>query len=168
MKQETLRLDLTTGAFAPPVLPEGHTFSSLTSHSAQELGRLYFECFERSDVPTIEYANSEMEKTLRGDYGAFCPAYSCAVVCGERLRGAVFVVKDAPWEGVSPGLFVSDFMVAPEHRGKGIGRFLLVWAIQAARRDGHTSMALRVDPANRAALSLYRKLGFRDAAASRL
>ncbi len=48
----------------------------------------------------------------------------------------------------------------PEARGKGIGRALVLAAIEAARSGGYVSMRLDTLPDMRAAQNLYAQLGF--------
>ncbi len=50
--------------------------------------------------------------------------------------------------------------VVPERRGQGVGGALLTELIRQARRAGHPALSLSVDPANRAAVTLYRRAGF--------
>lgn len=51
-------------------------------------------------------------------------------------------------------------IVAKEHRGAGLGRALMVTAIDWARAVGLTRLTLGVFPGNAAAVGLYRSLGF--------
>lgn len=50
--------------------------------------------------------------------------------------------------------------VRPGHRRRGFGRMLVEEAARRAYRDRASSLFLEVDENNRAAVSLYRKLGF--------
>jgi len=52
-------------------------------------------------------------------------------------------------------------VVAPEGRGRGLGRSLTQACIDRARRDGAGSIALHTSPAMAVALALYRRMGFR-------
>lgn len=51
-------------------------------------------------------------------------------------------------------------VVAPERRGQGIGRKLLIAAILMAQASGAVRVLLEVEEANGAALAVYRRLGF--------
>ena len=67
-----------------------------------------------------------------------------------------------------PGAFhVMELAVAPDARGRGIGRALLVAAAERARAEGCTSLALDV-AADNPAVRLYRSLGFEVAVETRL
>jgi len=53
-----------------------------------------------------------------------------------------------------------NIVVKSELRRKGIGTLLLNHAIKVAKDLHRKTLALRVDPANAAAVSFYRKAGF--------
>ena len=55
---------------------------------------------------------------------------------------------------------VRDMFVAPEHRGRGVGRAMLLHVIDAARAAGAVRVSLRTESENAQALALYRGLGF--------
>jgi mycothiol synthase len=50
--------------------------------------------------------------------------------------------------------------VHPQHRGRGLGRALLVAGVQWLRHQGMTSACLWVDGANDRAKHLYESVGF--------
>ncbi|HEY4441267.1 MAG TPA: GNAT family N-acetyltransferase [Candidatus Elarobacter sp.] len=53
-------------------------------------------------------------------------------------------------------------IVAGPYRGRGIGRALIVTAIEWAESNGRTALRLRVFPDNDSAIGLYRAVGFVD------
>lgn len=57
--------------------------------------------------------------------------------------------------------FVYDIWVVPAHRGKGVGKFLVEWASEWARRKGHRKLKLEVSETNVRARHVYESLGFR-------
>lgn len=59
-----------------------------------------------------------------------------------------------------PLLNIHDLAVLPEHRGRGVGRALLVAVEEEARRRGCCKLTLEVRDDNRAAARLYARLGF--------
>lgn len=50
--------------------------------------------------------------------------------------------------------------IMPQHRGKGVGKYLLWEIISLARSIGYSKVSLSVDPLNKVALHLYEKIGF--------
>lgn len=60
-------------------------------------------------------------------------------------------------------LHVLNVATSPDRRRQGVGRRLLVSAIERARQRGCSLATLEVRRSNEAALSLYRSLGFRVA-----
>lgn len=53
---------------------------------------------------------------------------------------------------------VYDVVVAPEYKGRGIGRALICWAMQTSPFG---AISLNVDNENKEALKFYRSLGFK-------
>ncbi len=87
----------------------------------------------------------------------------------------LFVAEDASgvvvgfvWVGVLAREFqrdryvglVRDIYVAPNHRGKGLGKVLLRHAERFAAERGATRMTLEVTASNTAAVQLYKKQGY--------
>lgn len=58
-------------------------------------------------------------------------------------------------------LYLANFGVAPEHRGRGIGTRMLRHWLSGAVERGYRSMVLDVDDDNEEAQKLYLRLGFR-------
>ncbi len=61
-----------------------------------------------------------------------------------------------------PHGFIFDVWVTPEHRGKGIGKFLVEWAVNWARSKGYRKIKLEVAEGNDRARHVYEELGFRS------
>jgi [ribosomal protein S18]-alanine N-acetyltransferase len=61
---------------------------------------------------------------------------------------------------VADELHVNNVSVAPERRGQGLGRALMEFAEEFARKHGCRAMGLEVRASNEAALRLYESLGF--------
>ncbi len=59
------------------------------------------------------------------------------------------------------GRLIGNVVVDPDHRGQGIGRTLVEYAIQAAREEHATWVGLEVRADNEIASHLYEHLGFR-------
>lgn len=58
-------------------------------------------------------------------------------------------------------LHVVDIGLDPLWRGRGVGRALLQWSAELARREGLARVTLAVASDNPRAFALYRRLGFR-------
>jgi len=57
--------------------------------------------------------------------------------------------------------FIYDVWVAPDRRGKGVGKFLVEWASDWARQRGYRKIKLEVSETNVRARHVYESLGFR-------
>ena len=55
---------------------------------------------------------------------------------------------------------VLNVAVAPQQRGRGVGRQLMEYAVSEGRQRGAEFLSLEVRASNRAAIALYDKLGF--------
>ena len=56
---------------------------------------------------------------------------------------------------------ISNIAVHPDYRGRGIGEMVMRQVMDMSKKKGGGYIILEVRPSNRAALSLYKKLGFR-------
>lgn len=79
---------------------------------------------------------------------------------GPQAVGMILFYPDYSTHRGLPGLYVQDFYILPQARGRGVGRRLLA-AAMAAQDWGATYMTLGVDPGNAEARAIYARLGFR-------
>jgi len=82
---------------------------------------------------------------------------------GERFVGIATCFVGFSTFAARPVVNVHDLCVLDSHRGRGIGRALLVAVERAARRRGCAKVTLEVLEHNRLARSLYEGLGFAPA-----
>jgi ribosomal protein S18 acetylase RimI-like enzyme len=77
----------------------------------------------------------------------------------EPVGVAVLRFRGAIW---SSGLecYLAELYVAPEQRGRGIGRALMEAAVRQAREHGADTMEIGVDEPDLAARRLYEGMGF--------
>ena len=75
---------------------------------------------------------------------------------GEQVAGYIGA------QSVPPEADVMNLAVSPQYRRSGIGQRLLETLINRLAAEGINSLALEVRPSNEAALTLYRRFGFRE------
>ena len=86
--------------------------------------------------------------------------YVAQVGTDEGMAGYVwFGVSQRNFSGAKIG-WIYDISVFPEHRGKGVGEALMRHALKVSKERGFVHTGLMVNAKNRAACSLYEKLGF--------
>lgn len=84
---------------------------------------------------------------------------------GRAIVGFVsieIVTKLHPDEEQAPYAYVSDLVVLPQHRGRGVGTALLERAEVCARNAGVSVLRIAVFVKNQEAARLYRRFGFAD------
>ncbi|MFF0094103.1 GNAT family N-acetyltransferase [Streptomyces canus] len=111
-----------------------------------ELHRLDNEVFEFSPFP---YFVLRQHFDAHGDH--LLVRYE-----GESLQGYVLFATTSD-HSVS---WCLSLAVAQDRRGRGLGRKLMLEALRRLHRDGVHKARLAVEPANTAAITLYRSLGF--------
>ena len=128
---------------------------------------------ERRDVPDIRRLIGELagyerephqalateEDLLRDGFGA-SPRYLCLMAeWGGALAGfALYFHNYSTWQG-KWGLYLEDLFVRPQHRGRGIGKALLVELARVAVREGCGRFQWQVLDWNKPAIDFYEKLG---------
>ncbi|HZY70690.1 MAG TPA: GNAT family N-acetyltransferase [Thermoplasmata archaeon] len=90
---------------------------------------------------------------LHGGVGTWCPEASFGVDDGDRLVGATLVQE-------YQGLLISEIMVDPSARRRGLASRLLAATLRALAARSVPSVRLVVTRENERAYRLYRKLGF--------
>jgi [ribosomal protein S18]-alanine N-acetyltransferase len=81
-------------------------------------------------------------------------SFPFVAVCEETVIG--YVCMTSLFEEAQ----IMDIAVAPEHRGRGVGRMLMEQAIVIAREKGAERLVLEVRESNVAAIALYERFGF--------
>ena len=79
---------------------------------------------------------------------------------GKVAGFAFYFYNYSTWQG-RPGLYLEDLFVRPEHRGRGIGKALLVHLAGVALREGCTRYQWQVLDWNVDAIGFYERLGAR-------
>ncbi|MBM7113235.1 GNAT family N-acetyltransferase [Archangium primigenium] len=75
----------------------------------------------------------------------------------NQVVGYVTVERDGPVPGAA---YMRNIVIKPELRRRGLGKAVLTKGIQVAQDMYRKTIALRVDPANSAAVNFYRASGF--------
>jgi len=133
---------------------DGGTVREAGQEDAPEIGRLLdaFNSEYGDPTPGAEWLAQRIATLLNSDTRVFVigrPAVGLAVV-RERLS----LWADAPeW-------YLAELYVAPQERGRGLGRALLERVVRAARERGAASIDLGTTEDDVAARSLYESVGF--------
>jgi ribosomal protein S18 acetylase RimI-like enzyme len=115
--------------------------------------------FERNAVPEIATAFDPFQLT----------AERARQIATESRRDAYYVAVEAEQlvgmsmlRGFDEGYETPSFGIFVDRRshGRGVGRSLTTWTVDAARRMGVPAVRLSVYADNAGALTLYRSLGF--------
>ncbi len=107
-----------------------------------------------AEVVDLETANQPRpwtEKIFRDELAADNRTY---LVAGDEVVvgfGGIMVIGDEA--------HITNLLIDPDHRGKGLGRALMVALIEAAIADGARHLTLEVRKQNHAARALYSRLG---------
>jgi GNAT superfamily N-acetyltransferase len=102
------------------------------------------------------YANEEMLKD-----NIFNKKYAEVLIAeykGEPSAIALFFHNFSTFEG-KPGIYLEDIYVRPHLRGKGIGKLMLEYLIELARKRGCARLEWSVLDWNESAINFYKKLG---------
>ena len=77
------------------------------------------------------------------------------------LLGYIMLGEGGGFLTSEPHGFIFDVWIAPAHRGKGLGKYLVAWAAEWARARGYRKIKLEVAETNARARHVYEELGFR-------
>ncbi|WP_018801596.1 GNAT family N-acetyltransferase [Salinispora arenicola] len=88
------------------------------------------------------------------------PGLTVVAVAGDQVLGSAKMGTNR--QGPGSHVSTASFIVAADARGQGLGTALCRFAIDWARQRGYASMQFNaVVESNRAAVSVYERLGFR-------
>lgn len=74
---------------------------------------------------------------------------------GKILGFALFYIRYSTWKGCR--LYLEDFIVTEDERGKGIGKILFERVMQEAKEKGYNGMSWQVLDWNAPAINFYNK-----------
>jgi ribosomal-protein-alanine N-acetyltransferase len=116
-----------------------------------------------ADLPEVlsiensSFPNPWRESTFRGEILNQSISFPMVIVHSLQRKVIGYVIFWKVFEDVQ----INNIAVHPEFRRLGIGRVVLEYVIDQVRRDGAKFITLEVRPSNTAALTLYKKLGFK-------
>ena len=163
IERMAMERSLTAGDGRPPgPVPEGLALVPIRAVTVDALADLDFRSV-RDTVDALLIGNRAeeyrrvMAALLDGSLGRFLDEASTALYQPEppRLVGIILSAERSPRKGI----FVS-FMVDPEFRRRGHGRFLFRWGLRALWALGYERVHLWVTADNEPARQLYREFRF--------
>lgn len=119
------------------------------------------------DLPADERARLDRkawEKDFRRKLTPYVEGGRTETWIAEDVAGAFLgylLLGESGWLTPEPHGFIYDVWVAPEHRGKGVGKGLVSWAADWAKSKGYHKIKLEVADSNARARHVYEELGFR-------
>lgn len=115
--------------------------------------------FHREDGHPLDAAGEDaIARIAAGE--PFAPAWIARQ--GEDVVGYVVITLGFSVEYGGRDGFIDDFYLAPQARGRGIGRKMLSFAVAKAKQLGIRTLHLEVELGNDPALDLYRSAGFEE------
>jgi putative acetyltransferase len=125
---------------------------------ARHLFRAYAAEFAGSIAETLCHQGFEAE--VVGLPGRYSPPSGCLLLAmsGDEAAGCVGL-RDLGGGTCE----MKRLYVAPQHRGRGVGRMLVEEVIRRAERTGYRRMVLDTMPEMAGAVALYRECGFAGA-----
>lgn len=85
-----------------------------------------------------------------------------AIYCNEKMVGFTMFAYDEEYKDLNDRYWLWRFMIDEKFQGNGYGTAALQAIIQYFRDHGANNIRLSTKETNAAALSMYRKAGFRD------
>jgi ribosomal-protein-alanine N-acetyltransferase len=118
-----------------------------------ELRAMSFEdVVEVADLELAHRIRPWSEAVIRDEISQPNRSYVVALDDGIVGYGGLMIVGDEA--------HITNLLVAPDHRGRGLGRSLMSWLIRAAVTGGAQHMTLEVRRSSHVARSLYVSMGF--------
>lgn len=145
-----------------PTLPDGLRLAGI-AEVRPRLGAAMFGAYPPGHPDASGSPEEAEREVLAGGAGPILEPPSVAIVDmpGETVVGAAVVtwLEAAPW-GWGGGPWVAELFVVPAYRGRGLGRALLLRAIDWSQAAGEPRIGLTVTDGNPAE-RLYISAGFR-------
>ena len=166
-KRFRMEIPLRAATFHPPRLPKNYQLIrwdvSLIPHHADAKYRSFCNEIDADVFPCL----GDLSGCLRlmgeiSEKNGFTPEATWLVIYRDPLEKSVDACATIQGIGDHRGCgSIQNLGVIPEHRGLGIGSFLLLKALDGFRRQGLDRASLDVTAQNVEAVRLYQRLGFR-------
>jgi ribosomal protein S18 acetylase RimI-like enzyme len=104
-------------------------------------------------IPILKQAE-ESEPALRWGLKNLVDAVYRADAVGELVGAATMQWRNDPCE-------IMELAIAPERHGQGLGKLLVGWLIEEARRRGKTAVLVGTANSSIGNMAFYQKIGFR-------
>lgn len=143
-------------------LPRGFEWVDWSLERLEQHAQVKFACFaggtDARVFPSLGRLNGcrDLMHAIAGRPG-FCPAATWLVRAWDEPVGTVQGLRDT--KGVGG---IQNLGVLPGYRGRGLGRALLLKALEGFTASGCRRAFLEVTADNAGAIHLYRELGFRN------
>ncbi|MEZ6130118.1 MAG: N-acetyltransferase [Planctomycetaceae bacterium] len=168
-KRFRMEIDLRRVALPPAVLPDGYRWLPWRPILIERHAQVKWRSFRDDLDGQVFTCLSQIEGCRRliteiGNQSRFCPnatwmiafqpepawpADDCGTIQGINCSGGVGAIQNVG--------------IVPEHRGLGLGRAIMLKALEGFWQDGQNFATLEVTADNVVAVELYRSLGFRVA-----
>lgn len=157
------RMEIDLQVSLPPLRPlsPGYTLVAWEECLLEEHAEVKFQSFVDEVDAVVFPSLSSREGCLRlmreitGKPG-FKPEATWLIACEGSYCGTVQGVRDRTGMGA-----IQNLGVMAEHRGRGLGKALMLHALHGFQRAGAHRVHLEVTASNDAAICLYRRIGFR-------
>ena len=157
--------DFTKTPLAPPTLPQGFSFvkwsASLIEPHADVLHRSFRNDLDGAVFTTFQQYNHcrNLIETL-ADSPAFLPEATLLIACGDPQGIFEYVANIQGLKLSNDVGAIQNVAVLPEYRRQGLGRILVLGALQGFQRAGVTRVTLEATSDNTTAINLYDRIGF--------
>lgn len=141
------------GQALTPRLPEH--LSRYTVRAATEADAAALAACARSAYAKYVERNGLVPVPMRQDYAEVVCDWQVTLVEGDGEVAALIVMGPA-----EEGFLLDNVAVAPGHQGKGLGRVLLAFAEEEARRQGFDSIYLYAQEVMTENIARYESIGY--------
>ncbi|MBI3897434.1 MAG: GNAT family N-acetyltransferase [Gammaproteobacteria bacterium] len=134
---------------------DGAIFQALRLQALRDAPDAFASSYEEECDTPLSVIGERLSKSDRGVFGAFAAE-------GAELAGIIGVGRER-LRSMAHKAYLWTMYVSPNFRGRGLGKVLLLNALQFADAlPGVRQINLSVNAANRSAISLYRTCGFKE------